>query len=267
MQTAASCAQGRLLTMTILVKQQLLFLAWKKAGEVLEEEEQGDDDGETEWIKSGNQVQQCQKEKRRRKKKRKKSVDSASSGEWVCDRLPQLPRRLTGRVGKKGALGRCQNYINISERRRSPPLRLLSQKRWHNNTAIIGDSTNNTVKPTEISQYLSLHNSIAKLHFPIMASHNEEALHGHVTKVGPNHWTVTVSHGSLLPWNSIMAPINSEPGRFPLSWIWHIWISAAEGGWRGGVEPRMLKGVNKSASNNMLTRMICICRGTNPGRR
>lgn len=52
-----------------------------------------------------------------------------------------------------------------------------------------------------------------------MASHNEEALHGHMTKVGPNHWTATVSHGSLLPWNSIMAPINSEPGRFPLSWI------------------------------------------------
>lgn len=67
------------------------------------------------------------------KKKRKKSVDSASSGEWVCDRLPQLPRRLRGRVGKKGALGLCQNYINISERRkrrrRSQPLRLLSQKR------------------------------------------------------------------------------------------------------------------------------------------
>lgn len=73
----------------------------------------------------------CSNAKKRREggKKRKKSVDSASSGEWVCDRLPQLPRRLRGRVGKKGALGLCQNYINISERRRSPPLRLLSQKR------------------------------------------------------------------------------------------------------------------------------------------
>lgn len=93
----------------------------------------------------------------------------------------------------------------------------------HNNTAITGHSiglhTNNTVKPTEISQYLSLHNSIAKLHFPIMASSNEEALHGHVTKMEPNHWTVTVSHGRLLPWNSIMAPFNSNLGGFPLCWI------------------------------------------------
>lgn len=71
----------------------------------------------------------------------------------------------------------------------------------------------------EISQYLSLHNSIAKLHFLIMASDNEEALGGHVTEVESNHWTVTVSHDSLLAWNSIMAQINSNPGGFPLSRI------------------------------------------------
>lgn len=82
---------------------------------------------------------------------------------------------------------------------------------------------------TEISQYLSLHNSIAKLHFLIMASDNEEALLCHVTEMEPNHWIVTVSHDSLLAWNSIMAQINRNPGGFPLSRIWHIWISAAEG--------------------------------------
>lgn len=64
-----------------------------------------------------------------------------------------------------------------------------------------------------------MYNSIAKLHFLIMASDNEEALHGHVTEVEPNHWTVTVSHDSLLAWNSIMAQINSNPGGFPLSRI------------------------------------------------
>lgn len=52
-----------------------------------------------------------------------------------------------------------------------------------------------------------------------MASDNEEALHGHVTEVEPNHWTVTVSHDSLLAWNSIMAQININPGGFPLSRI------------------------------------------------
>lgn len=61
-----------------------------------------------------------------------------------------------------------------------------------------------------------------------MASDNEEALRGHVTEVEPNHWTVTVSHDSLLAWNSIMAQININPGGFPLSRIWHIWISATE---------------------------------------
>lgn len=64
-----------------------------------------------------------------------------------------------------------------------------------------------------------MHNSIAKLHFLIMASDNEEALRVHVTEVEPNHWTVTVSHDSLLAWNSIMARINSNPGGFPLSRI------------------------------------------------
>lgn len=71
----------------------------------------------------------------------------------------------------------------------------------------------------EISQYLSLHNSIAKLHFLVMASDNEEALHSHVTVLEPNHWTVTVSHDSLVVWNSIMAWINSNLGGFPLCWI------------------------------------------------
>ena len=52
-----------------------------------------------------------------------------------------------------------------------------------------------------------------------MASDNEEARHGHVTQVEPNHWIVTVSHDNLLAWNSIMAQINSNPGGFPLSWI------------------------------------------------
>lgn len=74
----------------------------------------------------------------------------------------------------------------------------------------------------EICQYLSLHNSIAILHFLIMASDNEEALHGHMTEVEPNHWTVTVIHENLLAWNSIMSQINSNLVGFPLSRISQI---------------------------------------------
>lgn len=48
-----------------------------------------------------------------------------------------------------------------------------------------------------------------------MASDNEEALCGHVTQVGSNHWTVTVSHGTLLAYNSIMAPINTSQEALP----------------------------------------------------
>lgn len=69
----------------------------------------------------------------------------------------------------------------------------------------------------EISPYLSLRNSIVNLHLLIMASDNEEALLGHVTEVEPSHWIVTVSHDSLLAWNSIMPQINSNPGGFLLS--------------------------------------------------
>lgn len=62
-----------------------------------------------------------------------------------------------------------------------------------------------------------------------MVSDNVDTLHGHVLEVEANHWTVTVNQEILLPWNSKMAQINSNLVGFPLSRIWYIWISAAEG--------------------------------------
>lgn len=49
-----------------------------------------------------------------------------------------------------------------------------------------------------------------------MVCNNKEVLCGYVDEVESNHWTVTVSHATLLAWNSIMAQINSSPGGFPL---------------------------------------------------
>lgn len=43
-----------------------------------------------------------------------------------------------------------------------------------------------------------------------MASDDKEVLYCHVIGVEPNHWTVTVSHDSLLAWNSIMVPIDND---------------------------------------------------------
>lgn len=114
----------------------------------------------------------------------------------------------------------------------------------------------------EISQYLSLHNSIAQLHFLIMASNNKEALHGHMTEV--NHWTITVSHESLLACYSIMAQINSSLGGFPLSQTWHIWISATEGTracvmnqqWRINLSGIHLQNIPKMKSARYLTTLL-----------
>lgn len=52
-----------------------------------------------------------------------------------------------------------------------------------------------------------------------MASDNEEAFCCHVTRVEPNHWTVTVRLDSLLAWNSIMAPVDNNVGASPLGQI------------------------------------------------